>query len=173
MPKRTGSPFLKQPTVVILPGAAKSLGEFKFQSREAWPNEYVYSIEGFVEDDWVYIEEFVDNLEFSQGGAINKGSWLEIPEASITKAKQSAAAKRATTQSSGRRMWLGTIHSHPYKGARSKDDVNPSLTDHIDGHFQAETISAIYSVSKNKNGKLYSLPLHFFVPQGRIKVVGP
>jgi hypothetical protein len=162
--RKKGSQFLIEPTIVLLPDSRKSLGEFKFQARAAFPHEYLNSIEGWVEGVFVYIQQFVDNLEFDQGRGPN-GPFIEIPDASITKAKQAAARRQHT--------WLGGIHSHPWRGRVTPDDATPSVFDHETGHFHGETVSAIYSVTKTAKGRLYSPPIRWFIPQGRLKVVGP
>lgn len=154
--RRKGSIFLIEPTIVILPNAAKGLGEFKFIARQEYPREHMASLEGFIEGSWVYIEDFIDNIEYTQPDNFS----LDYPSEAVTRAKQAAAGRQ--------RRWLGTVHSHP------EGIIEISETDHVSGHFFGETVSAIYAISKSKkNGRLYSPPLRWFVPQGRLKVVGP
>lgn len=160
MPRKTGSPFIQSPTIIIEPAALKGLGEFKFLARDSFPREHLASLEGLLRDSKVYIEDFVHNVEYK---ADTKGNWLDYADEAITRAKQAAAGRH--------RVWLGTIHSHPY-GSAEDATVNLSPSDHISGHFHAEIISAIYTIKKSgKNNRLYSPPIRFFVPQGRISVV--
>lgn len=158
--RKMGSPFLTTPTVVLLPAALVSLGEFKFVARQSFPKEHIVSIEGRIEGTAVYIEEFVENIDYAGDDA---GNWLDYADDAITRAKQSAAGKG--------RQWLGTIHSHCYE----KDVTNgPSQTDHVSGHFSGESISAIYTIAQTKKiGRLWSPPIHWFVPQGQISVLKP
>lgn len=158
MPRKKGSPFLTTPTVVILPAARASLGEFKFTARAEFPKEHIVSIEGRLDMPYVFIEEFIANIEYT---ATNRT--IDYAAEAITRAKQAAAGRK--------RQWLGTIHSHPYPPEFAMiNDMSP--TDHESGHFYAEVISAIYTIKKSgKNSRLYSPPIRYFVPAGRIEVI--
>lgn len=159
MSKKKGSPFLIEPIITILPDAKKSLGEFKFVARQVFPAEHIVSIEGEIAGTEVRIIEFVDNIEYT---ADAKNWSLDYPIEAVTRAKQAAAGRR--------RQWLGTIHSHPYLSTEEAT-VNLSLTDHISGHFHAESVSGIYTIQKTKSGRLWSPPISFFIPQGKLKVI--